>query len=208
MDFYIVYDYNYKIYYSGNEKLKNSIPEIKIADGSTVGKMSIKYHFVNEKGNLDNKQIKKSAYEIKNENGELSIQIDDKALIANSLLEIHAKIISRNFIKLKPSVSNIEGFEKHLVVSFPAIFNYIIPKSSNYELSSHSTSSFELLNFMHTSGVRNGYIEKINSVSQIYSWKVDLRDPSDTTPEFELNGIVFIPNTDIGIKETEILNIK
>jgi hypothetical protein len=207
MDFYIVYDYSYRINYSAKDELARKIPKIELADGSILSKITIKNHFINEKGKLEDKQLKKSAFEIEKTKGLISIKIDENALIDSSLIDIHAKVISRNFYKLQPSVSDIEGFDKHLIVSFPAIFNYKIPELNNYELSSHSNSSFELLNFIN-SLEKNGEIEKINTVSQIYTWKIDLQSTTNLKPEFELNGINFIPNADIGIKETDILNLE
>jgi len=206
MDFYIVYDYSYRINYSSKSELDRKIPTIELADGSILSKITLINYFINEKGKLEDKQLKKSAFEIENTKGLIDIKIDENALKDSSLLDIHAKIISRNFYKLQPSVSNIEGFEKKLIVSFPAIFNYKIPELNNYELLSHSNSSFELLNFINTLE-KNGEIEKINTVSQIYTWKIELQSTTNLKPEFELNGINFIPNTDIGIKETDILNL-
>lgn len=208
MEFYIVYDYRYRICWSALKKLKNEIPKIKLGDGCSVSKVTLKNYFINDKGKLVNKQIKKSAYETENDKGLLSMQIDDNVFADSSLLEIHIKVISTNFYKLQPSISNIGSYEKHLIVSFPTIFNYKIPEHNNQIAHSHTTSPFGLLNFMHTSGLRNGNIEKISSVSQIYSWGINTQDTTEFKPEFELDGIKFIPNTDIGILETEILNIE
>jgi len=208
MEFYIVYDYSYKLFYSSQEKLANDIPSIKLDDGCTISKVTIKNYFINEKGKMDNIQLKKSAFKIENDKGLLSINIESKVLVDSSLLEIHVKVFSNKFYKLQPSISNIGSYEKHLIVSFPTIFNYKIPTYNNYLLSSHTTSSFELLNFMHTSGLRNGNIEKVKSVSEIYSWEIKNQGTTDFTPEFELDGIKFIPNVDIGIMGNEILNIE
>lgn len=207
MEFYIVYDYNYRIYYASKGKPINEIPKIKLADGCTVSKVTFKNYFIDENGKLDYKQLKKSALNMENVKGLLSMQIEDNYLKDSSLLEIHIKVISNKFLKVEPSISNIESYEKHLVVSFPAIFNYKISPESKNAFSSHATSSFELLNFIHTSGIRNGNIEKKQSISQIYSWDNNAIGATDFEPKFELNGIKFIPNTDIGITENEILNL-
>jgi hypothetical protein len=207
MDFHIIYDYNYRIFFPSIDNLNNILPKIKLADGSTLVKAIIKNHFINEKGQPDNKQLKKSAFDLKKDNGLLSFTIDDNVLKDSSLLEIHVKVISKNFYKIEPSISKSLSFEKRLTVSFPAIFNYKIPAYDNLDLLSHTNTSFELLNFMQPHGYRNGEIEKINTISHIYSWKINLQEATDFKPEFELNGIVFIPDTDIGIKKTEILKL-
>src|SRR5665647_389817 len=54
MEFYIVYDYSYKLFYSSQEKLANDIPSIKLDDGCTISKVTIKNYFINEKGKMDN----------------------------------------------------------------------------------------------------------------------------------------------------------
>jgi hypothetical protein len=207
MDFHIIYDYNYRIFFLSNENLNNILPKIKLADGSTLVKAIIRNHFINEKGQPDNKQLKKSAFDLKKDNGLLSFTIDDKVLKDSSILEIHVKVISKNFYTIQPSISKSLSFEKRLTVSFPAIFNFKIPAYDNLDLLSHTNTSFELLNFMRPYGYRNGDIEKINTISHIYSWKVNMQGAIDFKPEFELNGLVFIPDTDIGITKTEILKV-
>jgi hypothetical protein len=205
MDIYIVYDYCYKIYFTNDKMLKVKTPMITIPNGSTLSKLTIKNYFKNEEGVIESKQLKKSAYKTENVNGLFSMQIDDNSLVDGSILEIHAKVISKNFHIIQPSISNADIFEKSLILSFPTIFKYNVPEFKNYELISQTTAPFILLNFMRPFGNRNGEIEKVNSDSNIYTWKISKLSTTNLNPEFELNEFMLDKDTDIGMEKEEIL---
>jgi hypothetical protein len=203
MDLYLIYDYTFKIFAASKDVLNEKIPKISILSGGFIDEMRVVNYFVDEKGKLKDKKIKKSALSTDIKNGVLTINLDKEQLTDNSFTELSIQIKSRNFNKIIPSISNIDTFDKSLTLSYPTIFKYKIPESSEFKIESNSTSTFELLHFRRDTGAGNGNIDKIKVDSNVYTWR--LLQGGQFNVEFELEGLNIPTQSDIGIRPTDIV---
>ncbi|MBW6498178.1 MAG: hypothetical protein K0B09_07310 [Bacteroidales bacterium] len=203
MDIYLIYEYTFRIYCQSKDLINENIPEINLSTGGFVDDIRIVNYFVDRKGKLKEKRIRKSAISADLNNGVLSVMLDKDQLTDNSFTEINIQIKSRDFKKIIPSISNKSFFDKSLTLSYPAIFNYEIPTSNEFNLVSNSISTFELLHFRRDPGPGNGNIDKVIVDSKIYEWK--LNQENQLNIEFDLWELNIPPLSDIGIGLTDIV---
>ncbi len=204
MDLYLIYEYTYKIYCSNNEDINGRIPKINLESGGFVQELKVFTYYIDDKGKLKDKKIKKSSINSDVANGFLSIQVDQSQLIQNSFVEINVKIKTRDFVKLAPSISSGNSFNKSLTISYPIILNYKVADNPSLELTSSSTSKFELLHFVRDSGTGN--IMTLEVDSKIFTWKINTKENSYET-EFDLDGVYIPIGSDIGIRPTDIIRV-
>jgi len=206
MDLYLIYEYTFKIYCYTKEEMNGKIPKINLESGGFVDELKVVTYYIDEKGKLKDKKIKKSSVISEVANGFLSIQLDQSQLIQNSFVEVNVQIKTRNFAKLVPSISPGDSFNKSLTVSYPIILNYKITDNSTLELKSSSTSEFELLHFVRDSGAGNGNIKTLKVDSKIFSWKINTNE-NKSKIEFELEGLNIPLDSDIGVRPTDIIRM-
>lgn len=200
MDLYLIYDYIFKIFAPSKDGINEKIP--KIALSGFIDEIRVVNYFVDEKGKLKDKKIKKSGISTNIKNGVLSIALDKEQLTDNSCAEIRIQIKSRNFTKIIPSISNIDTFDMSLTFSYPTILKYKIPESRRLTMEPNSTSTFELLHFRRNEGAGNGNIDKMKVDCNIYTWK--LRS-EQLDVAFELDGLNIPIQSDIGITSADIV---
>jgi hypothetical protein len=205
MDLYLIYEYRYKIYCSSKDEINERIPKINLKSGGFVNELDVVTYYIDEKGKLKDKKFKKSSINSEVANGFLSIQLDQSQLLENSFVEINVQIKTRNFAKLVPSISSMDSFNKSLTISYPIILNYKISDNPSLDLTSSSTSQFELLHFSRDSGAGNGNIETLKVDSKIFLWKI--KTDTKYEIEFELEGINIPLGSDIGIRPSDIIRV-
>lgn len=202
MDLYLIYEYTFRIFAPSKDVINENIPSINVVSGGFIDEVRVVNYFVDGRGKLKNKKLKKSGIITDIKNGILSVILDKEQLTDDSSTEISIRIKSRNFTKIIPSISDIDTFEKSLTLSYPAILKYKISEGSQFKIDSSSTSTFELLHFRRDAGVGNGNIDKVQVDTNVYTWSLQ---GGQLNVVFELEGLNIPTDADIGISPADII---